>query len=197
MSRTERTRLLLGDERMARLASAHVLVVGLGGVGAYAAEMLCRAGVGALTIIDGDVIEESNINRQLPALTSTIGQPKTEVMAARLLGINPELKLTTLQEYLRDERTSEVSGKRPFRLCGRLYRHPLPEDLPDLPRCEAGIPGYLLDGFRRENGSFTGGGGRHIENPGLQAGEDGAQAPPPAGHFQGRQGGLVTRGGAC
>lgn len=114
MSRTERTRLLLGDERMARLASAHVLVVGLGGVGAYAAEMLCRAGVGALTIIDGDVIEESNINRQLPALTSTIGQPKTEVMAARLLGINPELKLTAIQEYLRDERTSEVLESAPF-----------------------------------------------------------------------------------
>jgi len=99
---------------MARLASAHVLVVGLGGVGAYAAEMLCRAGVGALTIVDGDVIEESNINRQLPALTSTIGQPKTEVMAARLLGINPELKLTTLQEYLRDERTTEVLQSAPF-----------------------------------------------------------------------------------
>lgn len=114
MSWDERTRLLLGDERRARLASAHVLVVGLGGVGAYATEMLCRAGVGALTIVDGDVIEESNLNRQLPALKSTIGQPKTEVMAARLLAINPELKLTSVQEYLRDERTIEVLQSAPF-----------------------------------------------------------------------------------
>ncbi len=114
MNWDERTRLLLGDERRARLASAHVLVVGLGGVGAYATEMLCRAGVGALTIVDGDVIEESNLNRQLPALKSTIGQPKTEVMAARLLAINPELKLTSVQEYLRDERTIEVLQSAPF-----------------------------------------------------------------------------------
>lgn len=114
MNWDERTRLLLGDERRAWLASAHVLVVGLGGVGAYATEMLCRAGVGALTIVDGDVIEESNLNRQLPALKSTIGQPKTEVMAARLLAINPELKLTSVQEYLRDERTIEVLQSAPF-----------------------------------------------------------------------------------
>lgn len=114
MSWDERTRLLLGDEQMARLAMVHVLVVGLGGVGAYTAEMLCRAGVGALTLVDGDVIEESNLNRQLPALTSTVGQPKTEVMARRLLGINPELKLITLQEYLRDERTIEVLESAPY-----------------------------------------------------------------------------------
>ena len=102
MNREERTRLLLGDERIARLATSHVLVVGLGGVGAYAAEMLCRAGVGELTIVDGDIIEESNLNRQLLALLSTIGKPKTEVMASRLLDINPKLKLSALQEYLRD-----------------------------------------------------------------------------------------------
>ncbi|HOF56656.1 MAG TPA: tRNA threonylcarbamoyladenosine dehydratase [Prolixibacteraceae bacterium] len=114
MNREERTRLLLGDERIARLATSHVLVVGLGGVGAYAAEMLCRAGVGELTIVDGDIIEESNLNRQLPALLSTIGKPKTEVMASRLLDINPKLKLSALQEYLRDERTSEVLGSAPF-----------------------------------------------------------------------------------
>ncbi len=114
MSRDERTRLLIGEERMARLASAHVLVVGLGGVGAYAAEMLCRAGVGALTIVDGDIVEESNLNRQLPALTSTLGKAKTEVMGLRLLDINPGLRLTTLQEYLRDERTTDVLKSAPF-----------------------------------------------------------------------------------
>lgn len=114
MNWNERTRLLIGDGNAVKLASAHVLVVGLGGVGAYAAEMLCRAGVGALTIVDGDVIEESNLNRQLPALASTIGQPKTEVMAARLFGINPELRLTPVNEYLRDERTVEVLQSAPF-----------------------------------------------------------------------------------
>ncbi len=114
MNHDEKTRLLLGSEQTDRLAAAHVLVVGLGGVGAYTAEMLCRAGVGALTIVDGDVIEESNLNRQLPALISTLGKPKTEVMAARLLDINPELRLTTMQEYLRDERTIEVLQSAPF-----------------------------------------------------------------------------------
>lgn len=114
MNWDERTRLLIGDASAATLSAAHVLVVGLGGVGAYAAEMLCRAGVGALTIVDGDVIEKSNLNRQLVALTSTIGQPKTEVMAARLLAINPELRLTLVNEYLRDERTTEVLQSAPF-----------------------------------------------------------------------------------
>ena len=71
--REQRTQLLLGEDKMNRLRNAHVLVVGLGGVGAYAAEMICRAGVGQMTIVDADVIQPSNINRQLPALNSTIG----------------------------------------------------------------------------------------------------------------------------
>ena len=93
---------------MARLAECHVLVVGLGGVGAYAAEQLCRAGVGHMTIVDADCVNESNLNRQLPALHSTLGCPKAEVMADRLLDINPELQLTVLNEFLRDERTEEL-----------------------------------------------------------------------------------------
>ena len=103
-----RTELLYGTERMARLAECHVLVVGLGGVGAYAAEQLCRAGVGRMTIVDADCVNESNLNRQLPALHSTLGRPKAEVMAQRLLDINPELRLTVLNEFLRDERTEEL-----------------------------------------------------------------------------------------
>lgn len=99
-----RTSLLLGEERMQRLADCHVLVVGLGGVGAYAAEQICRAGIGAMTIVDADTVNESNLNRQLPALRSTLGQPKAEVMAARLLDINPDLRLTVRAEFLRDER---------------------------------------------------------------------------------------------
>ena len=93
---------------MARLAECHVLVVGLGGVGAYAAEQLCRAGVGRMTLVDADCVNESNLNRQLPALHSTLGRPKAEVMAERLLDINPELQLTVLNEFLRDERTEEL-----------------------------------------------------------------------------------------
>ena len=103
-----RTELLLGADRMERLAHSHVLVVGLGGVGAYAAEQICRAGIGRMTIVDADVVNESNINRQLPALHSTLGMPKAEVVARRLLDINPELKLTVLNEFLRDERTEEI-----------------------------------------------------------------------------------------
>ena len=103
-----RTELLFGAERMNDLAQRHVLVVGLGGVGAYAAEQICRAGIGQMTIIDADTVNESNINRQLPALHSTLGQSKAEVVGKRLLDINPELKLTILCEFLRDERTEEV-----------------------------------------------------------------------------------------
>ena len=103
-----RTELLLGADRMEELAHSHVLVVGLGGVGAYAAEQICRAAVGHMTIVDADTVNESNINRQLPALHSTLGMPKAEVVAARLLDINPRLKLTVINEFLRDERTEEV-----------------------------------------------------------------------------------------
>lgn len=104
----QRTELLLGKENLARLQRAHVLVVGLGGVGAYTAESLCRAGIGELTLVDADTVEETNRNRQLLALTSTVGQPKTEVLAERLRLINPDVKLHLIHEFLRDERTIEV-----------------------------------------------------------------------------------------
>lgn len=103
-----RTELLLGEEKIKRLQQSNVLVVGLGGVGAYAAEMICRAGVGSMTIVDGDMINSSNRNRQLPALVSTDGRPKAVVMGERLLDINPGLNLTVLQEYIRDERIVEI-----------------------------------------------------------------------------------------
>ena len=109
-----RTKLLFGKERMEQLANTHVLVVGLGGVGAYAAEQICRAGIGQMTIVDADTVNESNINRQLPALHSTIGKPKADVVANRLLDINPQLRLTTFNEFLRDERTEEVLLSAPF-----------------------------------------------------------------------------------
>ena len=103
----DRTHLLFKD-RLAMLENARVLVVGLGGVGAYAAEMLCRAGIPMLTLIDADVVDCTNRNRQLPALISTQGRLKTEVMRERLLDINPELKVVILSEFLRDERIAEV-----------------------------------------------------------------------------------------
>lgn len=99
----QRTELLLGDDQTNRIRGAHVLVVGLGGVGAYAAEMLCRAGVGKMTIVDADTVQPSNINRQLPALHSTVGQLKSEILAQRFRDINPRLKLTVHSVYLKDE----------------------------------------------------------------------------------------------
>ncbi len=99
----QRTALLLGGEQVERLRRAHVLVVGVGGVGAYAAELLCRAGVGKLTLVDGDTVQPTNINRQLPALHSTVGQLKVTVSGARLLDINPCLELVTLPLFLQEE----------------------------------------------------------------------------------------------
>ena len=104
----ERTRILLDADEQARLAAAHVLVAGLGGVGSYCAEALARAGVGRLTIIDHDVVAASNINRQLPALLSTVGQPKAELMAARIRDINPACELTVLREFLVPETVADL-----------------------------------------------------------------------------------------
>ena len=104
----DRTQLLLGDENVMRLNRASVLVVGIGGVGAYAAEMLCRAGVGEMTIVDADAVSVTNLNRQLPALHSTIGKSKVEVMKERLLDINPNLKLHCVEMFVRDEKTAEL-----------------------------------------------------------------------------------------
>lgn len=102
---SSRTALLLGQPNLDRLTSAHVLVVGLGGVGGYAAEQLCRAGVGHLTLVDGDTVSETNLNRQLIALRSTIGQPKAVLFRDRFRDINPDCQVEALQEFLRDERT--------------------------------------------------------------------------------------------
>lgn len=110
----QRTELLLGKEKMERLRRAHVLVVGLGGVGAYAAEMLCRAGVGQMTIVDADTVQPTNINRQLPALHSTLGKPKAEVLAERFRDINPDLQLRVLSLYLKDEAIPELLDNNRF-----------------------------------------------------------------------------------
>ena len=114
MNWQERTALLLGKDELAKLRRSHVLVAGLGGVGATAAEMLCRAGVGRLTIVDADVVHPGNINRQLPALHSTVGKFKASVLKDRLLDINPEAEIIALIEFLKDERTEALLTENSF-----------------------------------------------------------------------------------
>jgi tRNA A37 threonylcarbamoyladenosine dehydratase len=106
-----RTELILDSVKLKKLNESNVLVVGLGGVGAYAAEMICRAGIGSMTIVDGDNIHPTNRNRQLPALKSTEGLAKAEVMGKRIMDINPDIKLTIIQEYIKDDRMIEVIDK--------------------------------------------------------------------------------------
>lgn len=103
-----RTELLVGTEGIERLKSAKVLVVGLGGVGGYAAEMLCRAGIGHLTLVDSDVVEPTNLNRQIIALNSTIGMAKTDLFRQRIKDINPECDVSVIQCFLRDEAMVEL-----------------------------------------------------------------------------------------
>ncbi len=103
-----RTEVLLGEEKIENLLKANVLVVGLGGVGGICAEMIARSGVGKMTIVDADVVEATNRNRQIPALISTDGQLKSEVMAQRIRDINPDIELTVISEFIRDERTNEI-----------------------------------------------------------------------------------------
>ena len=107
----ERTQLLVGPEGLERLFEGSVAVIGLGGVGAYAAEMLCRAGVGHLILLDSDVVSESNKNRQLIALDSTIGKPKSTVLAERLKDINPDVRLTLINCYLEEGGIQQLLGE--------------------------------------------------------------------------------------
>ncbi|HAT4000637.1 TPA: tRNA threonylcarbamoyladenosine dehydratase [Elizabethkingia anophelis] len=104
----ERTELLIKEAGIEKLKKSSILIVGMGGVGSFAAEFIARSGVGNLTIVDGDIIDITNINRQLPALHSTVGDDKVELMARRILDINPELNLTRINEFLNPERMEEV-----------------------------------------------------------------------------------------
>ena len=110
----ERTELLLGEEKLSLLRKANVLVVGVGGVGAYAAEMIVRAGVGRMTIADADKVSETNINRQLVALHSTIGEEKCEVLAKRLRDINPDLELKMVNRFIKDSETDALLDSEKF-----------------------------------------------------------------------------------
>lgn len=111
----EREIMLLGEDALARLARAHVAVFGVGGVGSFVAEALARAGVGELTLVDNDVVSETNLNRQLVALRSTIGRYKTEVMAERIADINPDCVVHALPVVY------EEAGKEQFFSMGFDY----------------------------------------------------------------------------
>ncbi|MFQ3305260.1 MAG: tRNA A37 threonylcarbamoyladenosine dehydratase, partial [Polaribacter sp.] len=111
MSWLERTELLVQKEGLEKLKNANILVVGLGGVGSYAAEFIARAGVGKMTLVDGDVFDETNKNRQLPALDSTIGKSKVSVLASRLKDINKEIELVVLEEFLSPDSAYKIVSK--------------------------------------------------------------------------------------
>ena len=110
----QRSELLVKKEGLETLKNAKVLVVGLGGVGSFAAEFLARAGVGNMTIVDGDIVDITNINRQLPALHSTVGKDKVEIVAERILDINPEINLVKINEFLSPERMDEILEEHQF-----------------------------------------------------------------------------------
>ncbi|MEN9510296.1 MAG: Molybdopterin-synthase adenylyltransferase [Bacteroidota bacterium] len=110
----ERTELLIGTAELERLVQTRVLIVGMGGVGSYAAEFICRAGVGSMTIVDGDVVDVTNKNRQLPALSSTVGKGKAALMAERLLDINPDLKLNVIDKFQKPDDTDLLVKKGNF-----------------------------------------------------------------------------------
>lgn len=108
-----RTSLLIGEEKLRTLTTKHVMVVGMGGVGSFAAEFIARSGVGEMTIVDGDVVDPTNRNRQLPALSTNHGQPKAQIMAERLLAINPELKLHVVQDFVNPDMVRELLLRKP------------------------------------------------------------------------------------
>jgi tRNA A37 threonylcarbamoyladenosine dehydratase len=104
----ERSELLVGSEKLNKLANAHVMIVGLGGIGSFAGEFIARAGIGTLTLIDGDVFDPTNKNRQLTALDSTIGRNKAVVLGERIKDINPEVNLNIIEEFVLPERVWEL-----------------------------------------------------------------------------------------
>lgn len=103
-----RTELITGKEKLIQLTQKHVLIVGMGGVGSFCAEFICRSGIGEMTIVDGDVVDPTNRNRQLPALATTHGESKVELMAERLKAINPELKLHVINAFVTPEKVEEI-----------------------------------------------------------------------------------------
>ena len=117
-----RTGLIVGQEGLDKLKDANVIVFGVGGVGSFACEALVRAGVGNITIVDFDDVDITNINRQIPALHSTVGRLKVDVMKERLLDINPDLNIKAIKKLYNAETSDEILNRR-LRLCCRCYRY--------------------------------------------------------------------------
>ena len=189
----ERTELLLGAEKLEKLRAAHVLVVGLGGVGAYAAEMIVRAGVGRMTIADADAVAPSNINRQLVALHSTCGRPKAEVLAERLRDINPTLELHVVDKYIKDEETDLLLDSARFDYAVDAIDTLSPKLALILGALKRGIPlvssmgaGAKTDPTKLEIADIS-------KNPPLPAGPHAAQAAPQNRRPQRFQGRLLAR----
>ncbi len=113
LSWLSRTTLLVGEPAVRKLAASHVLIVGMGGVGSFAAEFIARSGIGRMTIVDGDVVDPTNRNRQLPALATNHGVSKAEIMAERIRAINPEVDLTVVQSFIEPEMVSGLIALRP------------------------------------------------------------------------------------
>ncbi|MFI3315000.1 MAG: tRNA threonylcarbamoyladenosine dehydratase [Rikenellaceae bacterium] len=109
-----RTELLLGGEKLSKLKRANILIVGVGGVGGYAAEMLARASVGSMTLVDADIVNTTNINRQIIALHSTVDQPKVKVLAERLQDINPNIKLNLIEKFVQTEDIEAILSKEKY-----------------------------------------------------------------------------------
>ncbi len=108
-----RTSLLIGEEKVWELSKKHVMIVGMGGVGSFAAEFICRAGIGKMTIIDGDVVDPTNRNRQLPALATNHGVSKADIMAERLKAINPEVELRVVKEFINPHMVEHLFDEKP------------------------------------------------------------------------------------
>lgn len=107
----ERTKLLFGKNDVLRLNLSHILIVGVGGVGGYAAEQLCRAGIGSMTIVDSDTVDISNINRQLISLSGNVGVSKVDILEERLKNINPDINITKIEKYVHEEEIDELLEK--------------------------------------------------------------------------------------
>lgn len=192
----ERTELLLGKEKLDLLRQAHVLVVGLGGVGAYAAEMVARAGVGRMTIADADAVAPSNINRQLVALHSTVGRQKAEVLADRLRDINPAIGLTIVNRYIRDEETYTLLDAAAYDFVVDAIDTLSPKLGADKGRPRPFAAAGQLDGRRRQDRPHEDGDRRHLEDPPLPPGAHAPQAAAQTGRPQRLQGGILARGDA-
>jgi hypothetical protein len=164
----QRTQLLIGEDGLQKLEQSHVLVVGLGGVGSYAAEALVRAGVGKMTIVDGDVVDPTNKNRQLQALDSTIGQQKALLLKERFLDINPHIQIIAHCTFLEPDAFQELLSQRPLRLRIRLYRqHPTQAQLHRFGQGHEDSF-YLVYGGRRQDGPAEDQDRRYFQNAGVQ-----------------------------